>query len=434
VIKALLIAESANPEWTSVPLEGWNHAKALREIADCHIVTHTRNREAFLAAGLEEGLDFTAINSDRVAGPLFQLSNLVRGGENKGWTTSTAISSIAYYYFEHLLWKEFGNRIQSKEFDVIHRITPLTPTAASLIATKCKRSGVPFVLGPLNGGLPWPKEFTKARLKELEWLSYFREAYKLLPGYRSTRRDASAIIVGSSATAQQVPSEYHQKCVFIQENAVELDKIPQDIKDKDYSLPLRLVFLGRLVPYKGCDIVIEALHEFIKNGQVQMRIVGDGPERESLEAMAKKYSIEDQIVFTGLLEHSLAYRELAQAHILTFPSIREFGGAVVVEAMANKTVPLVVNYGGPGDICNQQTGLLIPLGSREEIVSSLKKRMGEILSQPDQLGAMSTAARKRALELFTWDKKAQQSLEVYKWVLGQRPDKPNFGFISEGVV
>src|SRR5262249_50320812 len=159
-------------------------SRALAKFADVHMVTHVRNREAILRAGLVEGRDFTAIDNEHVARPLWKLASQLRGGPGKGWTTVTGFSSLAYYSFEKILWRRFAHRFANNEFDLVHRITPLSPTHQSTIARKLARHNIPFVIGPLNGGVPWPKGFTDRQHAEREWLASARRLFHVLPAYR----------------------------------------------------------------------------------------------------------------------------------------------------------------------------------------------------------------------------------------------------------
>lgn len=425
----LLIAEAANPEWTSVPLVGWSHARALARVCDAHLVTQIRNKDAFVRAGVAEG-EYTAIDSEKVAKRLYAVASLLRGGAGKGWTTTTAMASLSYYYFEKLVWREFGARIRAREFDVVHRITPLSPTTPSLLARKCARAGVAFVLGPLNGGVPWPRGFDSARRREREWLSYARSAYKLLPGYRSTRAHAAAILAGSRDTLAQVPARYRDKCVYLPENAVDPARFsPPASRAAPGSpgVPLRVVFLGRLVPYKGADMLLEAAAGLIREGKVVVDLIGDGPEMATLRAITVREKIEHGVEFAGWMSHAELQGRLASAHVLGFPSVREFGGGVVLEAMAVGLVPLVLDYGGPGELVTKGTGLALPIGSRAEIIERFRSALTDLVRDPSALPSMSARCVERVRTLFTWDAKARQVLEVYRWVLGRRGDKPDFG-------
>jgi glycosyltransferase involved in cell wall biosynthesis len=421
--RVLLVAEAANPEWVSVPLIGWHCARALARVADAHLVTQVRNREAILRAGLVEGRDFTAIDTEAVVGPIWRLGQRLRGGTGKGWTTVQAVAALTYPYFERRVWRAFGPRLMAGEFQVVHRITPVSPTCPSPLARRCRRAGVPFVVGPLNGGLPWPSGFDRVRRREREWLSYARSLHRLLPGHRSTWRDAAAILVGSSATWDEVARGHAEKSFYVPENSIDPARFPRR-RHRRATRPVRCVFVGRLVPYKGADMLLEAAAPLLRDGSLHLEIIGDGPEMPALRALADRERIGEGVAFRGWVEHGRLIDHLVEADLLTFPSIREFGGGVVLEAMAVGLVPVVVAYGGPAELATEETGYLVPLGDRAAIVARLRETLAGIVADPSQIEPRSEAALRRIGRHFTWEAKADQILDVYRWLLARRPGAP----------
>lgn len=417
--RVLVIAEAANPEWVSVPLVGWSLASALRQRADVHIVTQVRNRDAFLRAGLIEDRDFTAIDSEAVAAPLYRLAEVLRMGKGRGWTTVSAIAALSYPYFERLLWQRFGPDIRGGRYDIVHRITPLSPTASSPVAAKVAAAGVPFVLGPLNGGVPWPKGFEAERRREREWLSYVRGVYKLNPQIRRTLSAASLIIAGSRHTASEVPVAFRDKVVWLPENAIDPSRFNL-VARQDLGLPLRACFVGRLVPYKGPQILLDAIAPFARAGRMVLDVVGDGPMLGELREQAARIGIQDKVTFHGALPHHRVQEILSAANLLTFPSIREFGGGVVLEAMALGVVPMVVDYAGPGELVTDQVGFAIPLGTRAEITAGMTAMLARVLEDPSVLTAKAAAARHQVQTQFTWDAKAVRILDLYQALLERR--------------
>jgi glycosyltransferase involved in cell wall biosynthesis len=425
LIRVLVLAEAANPEWVSVPLVGWSHAEALSRHADVHVATQVRNREAILRTGWREGVEFTAIDNESSARALWKASELVRGGSGKGWTTVTALSAIPYYHFEYLVWQRFRKDLLAGKFDIVHRLTPLSPTTPSLLASRCRRAGVPFVLGPLNGGVPWPKEFRDAQHQEREWLAYVRDAYKLLPAYRSTRDDAAAIVVGSQATYAQLSARYRDRAVYLPENAVDPARFPC-VERPSPRKPLRVIFVGRLVPYKGADILIEAMAPLLSQSRLELEVVGDGPEMPKLRRLLGELGLQDRVRLAGWVPHTELHEKMAQADIFAFPSVREFGGGAVLEAMAMGLVPVVADYAGPRELVSDETGIRVRMGRRDELVAGFRRALEQLADRPDLVHTTGQRARQRVLELFTWDAKARQMREVYRWVLGARA-KPDFG-------
>lgn len=414
--RVLIIAEAANPEWASVPLEGWSLFRAMAKSVDAHLVTQARNREAIVRAGMIEGRDFTSINNEHVASPLHKLAKVLRGGFQKGWTTNMALASLAYYSFERAVWRKFSTQLMAREFDLVHRITPLSPTSQSLIARRLSKIKVPFVIGPLNGGVPWPRHFIDRQLAERDWLSQIRGAYKFLPGYRSTRRDSAAIIAGSRYTYEEMPRWARRKCVYIPENGVDLQRFDHP-RDRKASLPLRVAFVGRLVPYKGADMLLEAAADFLKSGQLELHIIGDGPQRPLLERNVDCLDIRANVHFHGWVQHVEVQERLRICDFLALPSVREFGGAVVVKSMALGVTPVVADYAGPSEHVDEETGFRVPFTDKQSLIDGMRRTIREIIRTPETLDRMGAAGRRKVQEKLTWEAKATQIVKIYDAVL-----------------
>jgi len=427
MIRPLLIAEGANPSLTSASLVGWSCATAIAKVTDAHIVTEWRNRDDFLRAGLVEGKDFTAIHARRSQGIAWHLARLLSGRGNFSWSLYAIFSNLAYPFFERAVWREFGPRLRAGEFDVVHRILPLSPTTPSWIAGRLKRFKVPFVIGPLNGGVAWPEGFKEVRRQEKDWAGRLRSFYRYLPGHRRTRRQSQAIITAARSTWREIPEQHHDKCVFIPENAIDTTRFPLQPKPPRAHGPLRIAFVGRLVALKGVDMLLEAAAPLARNGQVQIDLIGDGPEMGRLHQLVERLQILNSTRLDGWTDHQQLQPRLQESDVLVLPSIREFGGGVVLEAMALGLPPIVLDHGGPPELVPPGTGYVLPLKTRDQVITDLRELLKTLANNPSSLGAMGLAAQEHIRRHFTWEAKAAQIRDVYDWMLGRRDTKPHWG-------
>jgi glycosyltransferase involved in cell wall biosynthesis len=434
-LRVLIIAEAANPELTSVALIGYSLSQALAEVCDAHLVTESRNESSLLQAGVSPG-SFTAITNpaQRIA---FRIATVLRGGTSLGWTIHSALATLAYPLFERKVWRHFAARLKAGEFDLVHRITPLSPTTPSFLAKRLAAIGVPLVLGPLNGGIPWPAGFDQIRRAEREWLGYFRDLYRLLPGLKATRQLASALVLASRHTYGEVTERHaalEKKAIWLPENAIDPVRFPEVFVEPNRPAagePLHAAFLGRLVPYKGADMLIEAAAPLIRAGRMTLEIIGDGPQLPELKALVARESLGDAVAFPGWVAHAQVRRHLAKAQVFAFPSVREFGGGVVLEAMAMGLAPVVIDYGGPAELIPQGCGTVVPMGGRPAIIHALRQVLTDLAADPAGVHGTGLRAQRHVRAHFTWAAKAQQLLQVYAWALqGTHAPKPDLGLAS----
>jgi glycosyltransferase involved in cell wall biosynthesis len=124
------------------------------------------------------------------------------------------------------------------------------------------------------------------------------------------------------------------------------------------------------------------------------------------------------VTFVGFVDHKKLQERLHQAQAFVFPSLREFGGGVVIEAMACGLPPIVVNYGGPGELVTDDCGIRLPMAPRQQLVRSLTLAMESLLHDPERCRRMSLASIDRVRCNFTWPQKAAQIVTIYRDVLG----------------
>ncbi len=425
--RVLVIAEAANPRLTSVALIGYSLSSALMEVADVHLVTELRNRDALLEAGFPEER-MTAIDNRRLQGFAFRFAKLLRGGESLGWTIYSAFYNFAYPVFERKVWKAFQARLQAGEFDIVHRVTPLSPTTASPLARKLKKLGIPFVLGPLNGGVPWPKGFDAVRRQEKEWLSYVRGLYKLTPGLGTTRDASAALLLASGHTYREVVTTdaRRQSALYLPENAIDPARFPE-AEEVPQTDVLSLAFVGRLVPYKGAATLLEAALPLLKQNKVRLDIIGDGAEMGRLKAMVAEHGLAAVVSLPGWIPHEQLHGRLRQSQVFAFPSVREFGGGVVLEAMALGLAPVIADYAGPAELLPGDCGWRVLFDSAETLREHFRERLEYLADHPGEVLAAGRRASRFARAHFTWGAKAGQIRQVYDWVL-HNGEKPRFPF------
>src|SRR5690242_9231218 len=103
-MRVLILADSCNPDWPSLPIVGYKSARAIGNHADVVVATHIRNKANIEKSGFGKAR-VRFIDSEYVARPMYRLASLLRGGTEASWTTNIALSYPSNIAFEWEVWK-----------------------------------------------------------------------------------------------------------------------------------------------------------------------------------------------------------------------------------------------------------------------------------------------------------------------------------------
>ena len=176
----------------------------------------------------------------------------------------------------------------------------------------------------------------------------------------------------------------------------------------------RLLFVGRLNDQKGADHLLNAL-ALMKTREAWVDIVGDGPNREALKALAQQLGVASRIRWHGQVAQSELAPFYQRAAAVVIPSIDEGLGLVAVEALLCETPVVAFDSGGLRDVIqHEKTGLLVKPGDNAALAATLD----DLLARDGRGSQLGRAGRLYALSAFAPESAARRYAAIYRQVLG----------------
>ena len=233
------------------------------------------------------------------------------------------------------------------------------------------------------------------------------------PFLRFALSRAERIVVSSPSLGTSAPElqDFQAKCTVIP-FGVEGPPAAHPEEQLPHAQPT-VLFVGRLVPYKGVDVLLDAMAGL----NAVALIVGDGPQRGALEAQAHRLGITNRVRFLG----SVTDQQLASLYrgcdVFVLPSVtrQEAFGVVQLEAMAAGKPVVSTDLGtGVGWVnLHGETGYVVP----PRDVSALGDAIRRLLADPELRRSMGDAAMRRVRSAFTVDRMIDDTLALYRDVM-----------------
>ncbi len=343
------------------------------------------------------------------------------------------VSPPALLRFELRQWLLTRDLRRHFAFDYVHRITP----SAIQVPTWASRLGLRLVIGPLVAADRPPPAFAPLLNRPVSTPAQPRwhpsRALSRLGRMVVSRasqshrhlRDARRILVGTHTALRHVPEPLREKCRLVTYSGVEHDiYVPPASRAKHDHL--RLLFVGRLVPYKGVELLLRAAAAAARQVPLNLTIVGEGDSayREFLVQLATGLGLpqtsaprepsQSAVQFLPARAREQLVELYQQADIFCFTSICDTYGIALLEAMSCGCVALVSDVAGAGEIVNERNGVKVPLQTPEQYVADYADKIVMLAGNFAFRSQLSEGARRTVETNHDWEKLGSQLLEIYK--------------------
>lgn len=185
---------------------------------------------------------------------------------------------------------------------------------------------------------------------------------------------------------------------------------------RQQPVTFELICVGRLVPAKGQHILLSAVHLLTQKGRrLRLRLVGDGPDRASLEEMVNRHDLRDQVIFEGAVNQDRIRDLYRQADAFVLASFAEGIPVVLMEAMAME-IPCITTFitGIPELIRDGVDGLLVPPSDVEALAEAIGKLMDDAILRRD----LGQQGRARVMDKYDLPRNCARLAEIFQRRLG----------------
>ncbi|WIY54208.1 glycosyltransferase family 4 protein [Devosia sp. YIM 151766] len=378
--------------------EAWIAHQWARGLAEHHEVTlltyHKRGRKP--AADQLDGVRVIEWVEPPFLGKAERLNSMLAPGY------------LAFYYQARRWIRRALAR--GEHFDVVHQPVPVAMRYPSPAAGL----GLKMVIGPIGGGLDSPSAFKGAqdtdpwyvRLRQLDGL---RLAYD--PLLRRTYEQAACVLGIAPYVADKLSALSLSRFEVMADTA--LASAPPPPMDRiGRKGPVRALFVGRLVRSKGVRDVVRAMAK-CTDLSLRLDVVGEGPERAACEALASTLGLTASITFHGRRPRNEVERFYGEADMFVFPSYREAGGSVVIEAMGHGLPLIVCDRGGPSASTHDSCAIRLPVTTPEALAEDVATAMRRLVMDKALRIAMGQAAHRHVQRTGLWEQRIARANALY---------------------
>jgi len=185
------------------------------------------------------------------------------------------------------------------------------------------------------------------------------------------------------------------------------------------AVPTIFAFVGRFVPEKGVPVLLRASTILrSKCADFRVRLIGDGPERRSIEEMISFLKLEGVVEIMGFRSGPGLEEALADVGALVMPSVwEETAGLSAMEHMMRGRLVIASSVAGLAEMLGE-AGLLSTVESPESVADC----MFRVIQNPDLAGTLGRKARERALRLFSRTRMIEDHIKIYSSLLADNPE------------